>query len=193
MARVDAAFHRLQPVAFLEALRRVGLRGGHRRELVLRKRRLRFRRSHVGPEDAAALDERVRGQLHLLRKRGVLRLVRHVDALAGDVVLPAVIRAAQSALLVAAEPERDATVRAELVHQAVASLAVAERDEPLRQQLHAHRGTVVPRKLFREQRGNPVAAKRLPERRVRSRLRQEVVLFFPQHVVIVYCPKERSP
>jgi len=56
-----------------------------------------------------------------------------------DVVLPAVIGATQAAFLVAAEPERDPAVRAELVDEAEAAAAVAEGDQRFRQELHAHR------------------------------------------------------
>ena len=52
------------------------------------------------------------------------------------------IRAAQTALLVAPEPQRDAAVRAEFVHQPVTPLAVAKRDQPLGEQLHPDWRTV---------------------------------------------------
>ena len=69
----------------------------------------------------------------------MLWLVRHVDTLPVDVVLPPVIRAAQATFLVAAEPQRHTAMRAELVEQAESTVGVAERNHPFRQQLHAHR------------------------------------------------------
>ena len=72
-------------------------------------------------------------------KLRALRLVHHVHAAAVDVELPAVVDAAQPALLVAAEEERGAAVRAELVEQPDPALRVAEGHQVLAQQLHAHR------------------------------------------------------
>src|SRR5262249_35069592 len=63
---------------------------------------------------------------------------RQVDALAGDVVLPPVIRTAQARLLVPPEPQRDAAVRAELVDQADPPLRVAEGHQRLGEQLDPH-------------------------------------------------------
>ena len=109
------------------------------------------------------------------------RLRRHLDALAGHVEFPAVIGAAQAALLVAAEPQRDAAMGAELVDQAVAALAVAERNEPLGQELHPHRRAVVFRQFLGEQRRRPIAAEQLPHRRPRSGLGDEIVLIGSEH------------
>jgi hypothetical protein len=71
-----------------------------------------------------------------------LRLVQLIDAGTGDVELPAVIDAAQAALLVAPEIERHAAMRAELLDQPDAALGVAEGDELLTHQFDAHRRTI---------------------------------------------------
>ena len=63
VARIDAAFHRLQPVRFLEALAGERLRARHRDEFPFGERRLRVGRTHAGPQHAAALDERIGSQL----------------------------------------------------------------------------------------------------------------------------------
>ena len=126
VARIDAAFHRLQPVAFLQRLEMKHCSGGTDANSIFRQRRLLLRRSHIGPQHPAALHQRIGFQLDLLAEAALDRLRRHFDALPGMVVFPAVIGAAQPVLLVAAEPERDAAMRAELVDQAVASLGVAE-------------------------------------------------------------------
>jgi len=55
----------------------------------------------------------VGGQLHMRTEVAVLRFRRDLDGLARDVVLPTVVRAAQSRALVAAEPERRAAVGAQ--------------------------------------------------------------------------------
>ncbi len=109
------------------------------------------------------------------------RLRRHVDALAGHVVFPAVIGAAQAVVLVAAEPQRHAAVGAELVHQADAALRIAERDQPLRQELHAHRRAIRLRQLGRHQRRDPVAAEQRAHRRAGAGQREEVVQFARGH------------
>ena len=122
---------------------------GTRRELIFGQRRLLLRRSHIGPQHPAALHQRIGFELDLLAEAAFDRLRRHFDALAGMVVFPAVIGAAQPVLLVAAEPERDAAMRAEFVDQAVASLGVAEGEQPLGQELHPHRRAFVLRQVPR--------------------------------------------
>ena len=127
VAGIDAAFHRLQPVRLLEPLRHEAVARRHHGELPLRQRRLLLGRTHVGPQHAAALDQRIGLQLDLLAVAAFRRLRRHFDALAGVVVLPAVIGAAQAVVLVAAEPQRDAAVGAELVGQRIVALACRAR------------------------------------------------------------------
>ena len=85
----------------------------------------------IGPHDAAELDRRVGGDVHLVAKLVFFGLVELVDARAGDIELPAVIDAAQPTFLVAAEEQRCAAVRTILVQQADASVRVAESDEVL--------------------------------------------------------------
>src|SRR5712691_3102480 len=102
-----------------------------RRPLVLAERRLMLRRARAGPQHTAALHQRIGLELHPRAKLRVVRLRRNFDALTRDVVLPAVIRTAQPVLLVAAEPERDSAMSAELVHQPEAILAISPGDQPL--------------------------------------------------------------
>ena len=181
VARIDAALHRLQPVRFLQPLGDEALLGGHRGKLPLRQRRLLIGRPHIGPQHRTEFHQRIRRQLDLLAEAGFDRFGRHLGALAGDVVLPAMIRAAQAAFLVAAEPQRHAAMGAELVDQSIAALAVAERQQPLREQLDPDRRRIVLRQLLGHQRRNPVAAEHLAHGRARTGLRQEIVLFFPEH------------
>ena len=181
MAGIDAAFHRLQPVRFLDALRHEALLGRHLREFPFRQRRLLVGRAHIGPQHAAAFDQRIGLQLDLLAEAAFDRLRRHLDALAGVVVFPAVIGAAQAAFLVAAEPQRDAAMGAEFVDQAEPALAVAKGQQPLRQQLHPHRRAIVFRQFGGQQRRHPVAAEQPPAGRAGAGLGEEIVLFFSQH------------
>ena len=78
----------------------------------------------------------------------MLRLVGHVDALTGNVVLPSVIWAPQTAFLVPAEPERNPAVRAEFVHEAVASFGIPECDQAFGEKLDPDRRTVVVRQFL---------------------------------------------
>jgi hypothetical protein len=109
----------------------------------LERRQLRqLTRAHVDPDHAALLDRRVGLGLHLLLEVPDRRHARHVDAVAGHVELPAVIDAAYPALLVAAEEQRRAAMRAAMVHHAHLAGAVAERDQLLAEQLEAQRRPV---------------------------------------------------
>jgi len=64
----------------------------------------------------------------------VRRHARHVDAVAGDVVFPAMIDAADPAFLVAPQEQRGAAMRAAMVHHADPACAVAKRDQLLAEQ-----------------------------------------------------------
>ena len=77
--------------------------------------------------------------------------------LPGDVVFPAVVDAAQAALLVAAEEQRGAAVRAAMVHDADPAGAVAEGDQLFPEQHQANRRAVA-HKFRRQRRRYPVAA-----------------------------------
>src|SRR5437588_2433669 len=129
MAGVDAALERLQPIAFLDALGDVALLGWNGGEFPLRQRRLPLGRAHIGPQYIAALDQRIGRELDLLAEAAFRGLRGNLDALAGPVVFPAVIGAAQPVLLIAADPQRGAAMRAELVDQRVAPLRVAPRQQ----------------------------------------------------------------
>ena len=182
VARVDAALERLEPVRLLPALRRVRL---------LRRRRGRTRT----PAAAAACSGSPRYvqrmsptltsgydvSLHLAGEVAVLRLGRHLEAAAVRVVLPAVVGAADAALLDVAEPERGAAVRAELVDQAVLALGVAERDQALGEDLHAHGRAVVLGQLLREERRDPVLPEEVARRRPRPGPRQKLVDLLLEH------------
>ena len=126
----------------------------------LGQRRLELRRSHVGPDEAAQLDRGVGLLADLVLEGELFRLVHHVHTATADVELPAVVDAPQPALLVAAEEQRGAAVGTELVEQADAAAGVAERDEVLAEQAHAHGRAIGLRQLPAEQRRQPVAAHR---------------------------------
>ena len=181
VAGVDAAFHRLQPVGLLKPLRHEAVRGRHHGEFPFRQRRLLLGRAHIGPQHAAALDQRIGLQFDLLAVAALARLRWHLDALPGVIVFPAVIRAAQAAMLVAAEPERHAAVGAELVGQRELAVGVAPGEQPLGEKLHAHRRAAGLGQFLGQQGRLPGGAEHLAHRRARAGLRQQVVLFFAEH------------
>src|SRR5216683_3172467 len=128
---VDAAFERLEPVAFLPHFRDVAMALRYLCPLESGGCRHQLARSHIGPDHPAHLGRRISRQLDLVAE--LLGLVHLIDAIAVDVVLPAVIDAAQARFLIAPEPQRGASVRAELVDQTDPALAVAKTDETFTQ------------------------------------------------------------
>src|SRR5262249_28882501 len=119
VARIDAALHRLQPIAFLQTLGRETLLTRNGRKLPLWQGWALVRRPHVGPKPPAAFNQRIGFELDFAAKAAFLRLGRNLDALAGVIILPAMVGTAQAALLVATEPKRYASMRAELIDQTI--------------------------------------------------------------------------
>ena len=115
---IDVAFKRLEPVAGqlidddpLCAVRQhVGFD--------IWKRRRRVARTHVGPDDAAALSGRVGDGLHFRFEIGLGWFVWHVDAVAVDIELPAVVHAAKAGFLVSSEEERSAAMWTVVLNEA---------------------------------------------------------------------------
>ena len=138
------------------------------------QRRRLLARAHVGPDEARALGHLVGlgldAVLEVLRRRHV----RHVEAVAFDVELPAVIDAAQAAFLVAAEEQRGAAMRAAMLHDADAAVGVAEGDQLLAEQQEPHR-LAVGLQLRRQAGGNPVFAHQVAHRRARADAREHLV------------------
>ena len=177
MAGVETTLERLEPVAFLDVPRDVAMRVRNRGPFEVGESGLFLRRSHVGPHDAAALDARVGSDADLVHEAAAGRLARHVDALALDVEFPAVIDAAQPAFLVAAEEQGRRAMGTALVQQPDAAGGVAERDQPLAQELDADRRAVGLGKLLGEQRRYPIAPHEIAHRRSRTGPRQQIIFF----------------
>ena len=157
VARIDPPFDRLEVIGLLQALGNEAPIGRHPHPFELGRRGLELRRPHVDPHHVAPLDRWVGLQLDPLAHSRFLGLRGQVHALAVHVVFPAVVGAAQAALLVPAEPQRHAAVRAEFVDHADAPLTIAESYEFLAHDLHAHGRAVRLRDLPGVQRGDPVA------------------------------------
>ena len=189
-AEFDLAFHDLRPVAGQFDLGDRDPRLGVRRP----GRRLEFRHRVGAAPYRPRRSRRPRASdktrcLAFSGKRARLRLRRHVDDVAVGVELPAVIEAAQSAFLVAAEGERGLAVRTGFAEQPGLAVGVAERDQLFAEQLHPHRRAVRLCDLFGQQRRHPVAAHQPSHRRIALDPAQQFVLGLCQHGKCSALPK----
>src|SRR5437879_5840216 len=128
---IDAALERRGEVAVMPDLRDDALIFRNLGPLEVGQRGRRARRAHVGPDDTSPLRARIRGMGDLVLEARLRPLVGHVDATPARLVLPTVIDTAQPRLLVPAEVERGAPVRAELPEQAHPSARRPEGHEVL--------------------------------------------------------------
>src|SRR5258708_37273602 len=126
MRRVDMAFQRLEAVGFALPGPKVGLvrRAEHRLER--RQRWCHVALAHIDVDEAAPLRHLVSLRLDLFPEVLVCRQIGHIETIAGDVVFPAVINAAQAAFFVAAEEQRGAAMRAAVIEHADPPCAVAK-------------------------------------------------------------------
>src|ERR1700733_927398 len=89
MGGIEAAFKRLQPVAFLQTPADAAMRRWQLGPFDGREIRLSFPRSHISPDQPAALDARIGRGFYALLERAGCWLGRKVDAITLDVELPA--------------------------------------------------------------------------------------------------------
>jgi hypothetical protein len=118
--------------------------------------------------------------MHLVLEVLVRWHVRHVEAVAFSVELPAVIDAADAALLVAPEEQRCATMRAAVIHDADATRRIAKADQLLAQQ-HQADGIAVGLELRRQRRRNPILAHELAHRRAGADVHQLIAILVGSH------------
>ena len=95
---------------------------------------------------------------NLVLELGFRRLVRHVDAAAADVVLPAVVDAPQPPFFIAAEEQRGASVGAVVGQEADLAAGRPKRDEILAQHAHACGHAIPVRELSGQEGGQSVLA-----------------------------------
>src|SRR5262245_18200084 len=119
--------------------------------------------------------------MDFLFEAGLQRFVGHIDAIALDVELPAMIHTAKPAFLVATQEQRRQPVRAELIEQADSSFGIAEGDEIFAQELYPFGRAIRLRKFLREQGGKPIPEHDFAHWSTRSHARQQFVFFFCQH------------
>src|ERR1700752_3226629 len=115
MRSVDVTLQGVQIIAIALDEKNSDLAVGHAENFELRQRRRFGARTHIDPDNAGALDGAIRPGADLVLEILIRQHVRHIEALAGHVKFPAVIDAAQSALLAAAEKQRGATMRAAMI------------------------------------------------------------------------------
>src|ERR1700756_3412670 len=101
-------------MAMLDALGDMDMALGQIEPFEFRERRLLVLGAEIGPDRAVLLAARIGFLLHVLLELRLRRLVRLVRAIAVEIVLPAVIPAAQLAIGVLAEEQRRAAMRASL-------------------------------------------------------------------------------
>ena len=175
MRCVEFTLEGLHPVAFVDELVAVA-------ELVLRDETplelgdagsVVLVLSHVYPGHAAEVGAAVGRDPHLALEVARRRLVGHIDAVARDVELPAVVGAADAALLVPTEVEARAPVRAAVLNERGGAVGVAPRQQVLAEQAHPQ-WLPVARQLPAVGDRQPVAAHELAHRRAWPHLAQQV-------------------
>ena len=179
MGGVEPAFEPLQVIARLIGFRDRAMRFRHARPFVIGRGRHCGFRAEIGPDDAAALDRRIGFDRDARFHRACCRLRRQVDAFAVGVEFPAVIDAAEAAFLVAAKEQRRAAMRAIRVDQTDSSLRVAESDQVLAEQPHAHRRAVFLGQFGGQRRRLPIAAEQLASRRAGTHPDEALLIFSP--------------
>ena len=178
MDRIDRVLHDLQPVARDDAGADHANRGLD--DVAVEQRELRRRqRAEIHEQHPGRHANRITRQRHLVFEGGAFGFVRLVDAAAGGVEHPAVIRAADTLVRGDAVGERCAAVRARLADQAEPPVPVLEEDQIFAQQTHALRPAGI--HLARGADGVPVPPEQIAHPRPRAHLRQRGILFFGQH------------
>ena len=138
-------------------------------------------RPHIGPHEAAGLARRIGLVLELACEAAFRWLRGHLQHIAFDVELPAVIEAAQPAFLIAAEHQRGAPVRTVFVEHAEAAVAVAKDHEVLAEQPNPDRGSIRFRHLLGHAGGDPMPPHELAHGRVALDPAQEIVFLGGHH------------
>jgi hypothetical protein len=136
---------------------------------VARQHRFLLGRPHVGEDQAVLFAHRVPGLTHTVAEAATLRFAGLLQAAAFDVEQPAVVAAADAALLDLAVVERGPAMRAARVHQPRPAGLVTEQDQVLAQDPHFARHL---RGVRRQPDRVPVAAQQVAHRRGRTDLGQ---------------------
>jgi hypothetical protein len=193
MRAVEITFHALRPGAALAPLGDIDMAFGRRQPFERGQRRLLVARPHIGPDHAVLLDAGIGRVFDLVLELRLRRLVRHVDAIAVEVVCPAVIPAAQSASLVLAEEQRRTAMRAMLGQQPDLALGRADSDQILGHEAHANR-RAAGLELARQQHRRPITPQQLTHHGAGTGLRQQLMIFeLHRNTLIKRSDSSRSP
>ena len=159
MGRIDGAIHCLRPIGTLQPFGRRALACRQRRPFEVWWFRRKILRSHIDPDDTAAHRGAIGDALRFwFQQLGTFRLRRDVNAVAIDVVFPAMIDTAQSAFLVAAIIQVCAAMSAVGFEDSDPPLSIAKCDEIFAEKPKADRRTVRLGNLFFQKCGHPVMA-----------------------------------
>src|SRR5439155_6892194 len=161
---VELAFETLHPIAVPLEDRNALRVGVEEVRFHVRQRRRLLPRDHVSPDDAVALLAGISPRFDLGLEIALRRFRRHIDALAADIELPAVIDAAQAVFLIAAEEQRGSPVGAGILDQTNLSRGRPKADEVLAEETDTERRTVGPRQLVRPRSRDPVLPHEVPHR-----------------------------
>ncbi len=177
--RIDSDLQSLQPVALIEPLEGEAERVGCFETIVGRKRR-RLAGAQIGEDDAVPLPAGIGRLPDLGVEAAVGRLGRLFQAIAADVVKPAVKGAAQAAVLEPPETQIGAPVPAVAVEQPVGARLVPEQDQIFAQQAH-RQDRPFAGQFLRQRRRLPVAAQELSGRGAGAAPGDQLVLFRAKH------------
>src|SRR5690348_12741756 len=131
---------------------------------------------HVNPDQAAVNGRRIRRILSLKLLSGGSDGMS--TQLPSDVEFPAMVDAANAALLIATEVKRGAAVRTVSLDDADFVVGVAKGDQILAEQAQANGRAIWIGQLVTQHRGQPEAAKQFAHRRSRPDTTREFVVFF---------------
>ncbi|MPM35918.1 hypothetical protein SDC9_82512 [bioreactor metagenome] len=137
--------------------------------------------AHEGPDQSTPFVDLVGLVLDLLCHMAGRRLRDHLHHGAFHVHLPAVIKAAQSAFLVASVDQGYTAMRAVLIHHTHATLGVAKHYQILAQYARAHRVAVRLTDFFAQTHGDPVLSHHAAHGGIAFHAAKQVVFFKGQH------------
>src|SRR5581483_8417206 len=196
---LDGALDGLDVVAGVVDLANAALIRGYRGPPEVRERRLLLLRAHVDPDHVALLHDREGSVLDVEAHPALGRLAGSLQDVPVHVDLPAVVEAADPALLVSAEEEGGLTVGTTLFHDADMTVAVAKCNEVLAEEPDADWVTVRLRQLLRETTRHPCPADELAHWGPGPGSHDQFCIFHRQHgsalssIRLMTCPMIRSP
>ncbi len=168
--RIDVAFVALEIVASLKDFGHRPVFSRHREKFIIRQQR-RLARAHVSENHAARFATRVSAMMNLAAVSAAARLARLFEHAAGDIVKPAVIKAAQAAVFDAPITQVGAAMRTMQSKQTGPPLVVAKQHQVLVHDPNLQRRTAR-RQLLAKRNRLPITPQEFAGGRLRTRLRK---------------------